>query len=122
MGVSAHIDRFVLDHLPPPEQQPEFIFDRPELAYPDRLNAARELLRRAIAAAGPDGRALIDFDHEFSWGRVDVISDRMARVLVETMGLVPGNRVLLHGPNSAWKRTFRIWSRRRATCANRNDG
>ena len=102
MGTSAHLDRFVLDHLPAADQQPDLVFDLPELAYPDRLNAAVELLRRAIAAAGPDGRALIDFDHEFSWSRVDAVSDRMARVLVEQMGLVPGNRVLLHGPNSAW--------------------
>ena len=102
MGSSAHLDRFVLDHLPAADQQPDLVFDLPELAYPDRLNAAVELLRRAIAAAGPDGRALIDFDHEFSWSRVDAVSDRMARVLVEQMGLVPGNRVLLHGPNSAW--------------------
>lgn len=102
MGTSAHLDRFVLDHLPAADQQPDLVFDLPELAYPDRLNAAVELLRRAIAAAGPDGRALIDFDHAFSWSRVDAISGRMARVLVEEMGLVPGNRVLLHGPNSAW--------------------
>ena len=102
MARTAHIDRFVLDHLPPPEQQPQLIFSLPELAYPERLNAGAELLRRAIAAAGPEARALIDHDHEFSWSRVDAISDRMARVLVEDMGLVPGNRVLLHGPNSAW--------------------
>jgi 2-aminobenzoate-CoA ligase len=99
---SAHIDRFVLDHLPPADQQPDFIFGLPELSYPDRLNAGVELLRRAVAAAGPDGRALIDHDHEFSWSRVDAISSRMARVLVNDMGLVPGNRVLLHGPNSSW--------------------
>ena len=102
MGTSAHLDRFVLDHLPPAEQQPECVFDLPELVYPERLNAGVELLRRAIAAAGPDARALIDVDHQFSWARVDAISGRMARVLVEDMGLVPGNRVLLHGPNSAW--------------------
>ncbi|MDZ4113178.1 MAG: AMP-binding protein, partial [Brevundimonas sp.] len=102
MGASAHTDRFVLDHLPPTDQQPEFLFDRPELAYPERLNAAVELLRRAIAAAGPEGRALIDHDHEFSWARADAISSRMARVLIDDMGLGPGNRVLLHGPNSAW--------------------
>ena len=102
MGTSAHIDRFVLDHLPPPEQQPDLIFDRPELVYPEQLNAAAELLRRAVAAAGPEGRALIDHDLELSWSRVDLISSRMARVLVDDMGLVPGNRVLLHGPNSSW--------------------
>lgn len=102
MENSAHVDRFVLDNLPPPEQQPELIFSLPELQYPERLNAATELLRRAVAAGGPDGRALIDFDHEFSWSRVDVISDRMAGVLVERMGLIPGTRVLLHGPNCSW--------------------
>jgi 2-aminobenzoate-CoA ligase len=102
MGETSHIDRFVLDHLPPPEQHPDLIFSLPELAYPERLNAAAELLRRATEVAGPDARALIDFDHEFSWARVDAISGRMARVLVEDLGLVPGNRVLLHGPNSSW--------------------
>ena len=107
MGAGAHLDRFVLDHLPPAEQQPEFVFDLPELAYPERLNAGVELLRRAIAAAGSDARALIDFDHAFSWSRVDAISGRMARVLVEDMGLVAGNRVLLHGPNSSW--TVMAW-------------
>ncbi|MEY4555389.1 MAG: hypothetical protein RL093_508 [Pseudomonadota bacterium] len=107
MGTSAHIDRFVLDHLPPADQQPDLIFNLPELAYPERLNTAAELLRRALAAAGPDARALIDADHEFSWARVDAISGRMAWVLVEEMGLVAGNRVLLHGPNSSW--TVMAW-------------
>jgi 2-aminobenzoate-CoA ligase len=106
MTASAHIDRFVIDHLPPQEQQPTLIFND-DTDYPTRLNAATELLRRAIAAAGPEATALIDFDHAFSWGRADAISSRMARVLVEDMGLVPGNRVLLHGPNSSW--TVMAW-------------
>ncbi len=105
--MTGHIDTFVRDNLPPADQQPQFVFSLPELAYPDRLNAAVELLRRATEAAGPDARALIDFDHEFSWSRVDLVSSRMARVLVEEMGLVPGNRVLLHGPNSSW--TVMAW-------------
>ena len=29
------------------------------------------------------------------------LSDRIARLLVEETGLVPGNRVLLHAPNGA---------------------
>ena len=107
MGISAHIDRFVLNHLPAADQQPEFVFDLPELVYAERLNAGVELLRRALAAAGPEARALIDFDREFSWSRVDVVSSRMAQVLVDDLGLVPGNRVLLHGPNSAW--TVMAW-------------
>ena len=35
---SAHLDTFARDHLPPPEQWPEILLDRPELQFPDRLN------------------------------------------------------------------------------------
>jgi 2-aminobenzoate-CoA ligase len=101
-AASAHRDRFVLDNLPPRDQWPTLVFEPPELAWPGRLNAAVELLRRAVAAAGPDGPALLSAAGDLSWGEVDALSNRMARVLTESMGLVPGNRVLLHGPNSAW--------------------
>lgn len=104
---TGHVDTFVRDRLPPAEAQPQFIFTLPELAYPERLNAARALIDRALAAAGPEAPALIDFDQAFSWGRVDAISDRMARVLADELGVVPGARVLLHGPNCAW--TVMAW-------------
>ena len=41
---SAHVDSFARDNLPPREQWPELLLDRPELRYPERLNAAEELL------------------------------------------------------------------------------
>ena len=28
------IDRFIADRLPPPQAQPDFLFDLPELRYP----------------------------------------------------------------------------------------
>jgi len=31
MNRSAHIDTFARDHLPPPEQMPEFLFTVPEV-------------------------------------------------------------------------------------------
>lgn len=34
MSYSAHIDTFTRDSLPPPEQQPEFLFELPELRFP----------------------------------------------------------------------------------------
>ena len=42
--MSAGYDSFVRDRLPPADQQPDFRFDLPELHYPQRLNAATELL------------------------------------------------------------------------------
>ncbi len=48
MTFSAHIDDFAARHLPPPEQQPEFRFDLPELQFPERMNCAHDLLDRWV--------------------------------------------------------------------------
>ena len=50
----AHIDTFARDHLPPPDQWPELVFDLPELHYPERLNCGAELLDRTVERLGPD--------------------------------------------------------------------
>jgi len=100
---SAHVDSFVRDRLPPPEMQPDFLFDLPELIYPERLNAAVELIR----GGAPDAPAVINDFGTWSYGEMDSLSDRIARLLVEEEGLVPGNRVLLRGPNGAM--LFAAW-------------
>jgi 2-aminobenzoate-CoA ligase len=46
MPYSAHVDTFTRDNLPPPEQQPEFLFDLPELKFPEHLNCSDPLLDR----------------------------------------------------------------------------
>jgi 2-aminobenzoate-CoA ligase len=97
---SGPADDFVARNLPPPEAWPRFSFDRPELRYPDRMNAAIELLDRAVDA-GEGGRIAIRTDAgEWSYADLKQRSDRIAHVLVHEGGLVPGNRVLLRGPNS----------------------
>ncbi len=107
MHESAHVDTFCRDHLPPPEQQPEFRFDLPGLHYPERLNCAQELLADAIRRFGPDRPCLRTATETWTYGEVAARSDRIARVLVEDFGLVPGNRVLLRGPNNPW--TVAAW-------------
>ncbi|MDQ3247050.1 MAG: AMP-binding protein [Pseudomonadota bacterium] len=88
-------DSFVRDHLPPPELQPEFRFDLPELQYPERLNAAAELLK----GGAPAGMAFVNDHGRWTYSDLDHFSGRIARLLVEEHGLIPGNRVLLRGPN-----------------------
>ena len=51
---SAHIDTFARDHLPPADQQPEFLFELPELQFPAQLNCAVELLDQPIAQGRGD--------------------------------------------------------------------
>ena len=48
-GVSAQLDRFVHERLPPPEQWPEMRYDLPELQLPDQLNLVEELLGESIS-------------------------------------------------------------------------
>ncbi|HUG23430.1 AMP-binding protein [Piscinibacter sp.] len=100
MTHSAHIDDFCARHLPPPAWLPEFRFDLPELHFPDRLNCAHELLDRWVEQG--DGERLCLQGHGVRWtyAELQAQSNRIARVLVEDMGLVPGNRVLLRGANS----------------------
>ena len=91
------IDSFIRDRLPPPERQPEFLFTLPELHYPERLNAAVELIDRQ----DPDALAVVNDAGSWTYGEMKDLSERIARLLVEQEGLVPGNRVLLRGPNNA---------------------
>ena len=96
---SAHRDTFARDHLPPPALWPVMELTLPDLAYPPRLNCAVELLDRT-AAADPDRTAIVYPDGRWRYGELAETANRIARVLVEDLGLEPGNRVLLRGPNN----------------------
>ncbi len=100
---TSHIDTFARDNLPPRALWAKMDFSTvPELAaYPDRMNAAVELLDKAAGERGWGGRTAIRYGED-SWSYADLkaLADRIARALVEDMGLVPGNRVLLRGPNN----------------------
>jgi 2-aminobenzoate-CoA ligase len=102
---SAHVDTFCRDNLPPPEQWPDLEFTLPDLAYPDRLNCAHALLAETIAAHGADRPCLLPQDEaERLWSYADLArtASQIAAVLTEDLELVPGNRVLLRGPNNPW--------------------
>ncbi len=98
------VDTFASDHLPPKTEWPEFLFDRPEYRYPNRLNCVSELLDRHVDA-GDGGRpaitALIDGRPlSCTYAQLQAQVNRIARVLTDDMQLVPGNRVLLRAPNT----------------------
>jgi 2-aminobenzoate-CoA ligase len=100
MAASAHVDTFARDNLPPKEQLPEFLFELPEVRYPARLNCATELVDRHVAAGQGARIALRALDGACSYLQLATQANRIAHVLVSDMGLVPGNRVLLRGPNN----------------------
>ena len=100
MARSAHVDTFARDNLPPKDQWPEFLFEVAEVRYPARMNCAAELVDRHVAAGDGARIALRAPDGECSYLQLAAQANRIAHVLVSEMGLVPGNRVLLRGPNN----------------------
>jgi 2-aminobenzoate-CoA ligase len=94
------IDSFARDNLPPRDQWPEFLFDLPELQYPARMNCATLLLDDMVRAGRGERIAIRAPDGECSYAQLLAQANRIANVLVRDMGLQPGNRVLLRGPNN----------------------
>jgi 2-aminobenzoate-CoA ligase len=98
---TAHVDTFARDHLPPPELLP--VIDHsglPELTYPPRLNCAVELLDRMADAGHADRPAIVWDGGRWTYRELAEVSNRIAAVLRDDLGVVPGNRVLLRGFNS----------------------
>ena len=104
MPYTAHVDTFARDNLPRPEQMPEFIFERPEIRYPGRMNCAAELLDRMVADGHGDRpviHTMVDGrKYHGTYRQLLARANRIAHVLAEDLMLVPGSRVLLRGPNN----------------------
>jgi 2-aminobenzoate-CoA ligase len=128
MQPSAHVDTFARDNLPPPGEWPELLLDNPDAAYPARLNCAVELLdpwldplldpwldplldRPIDGLVDNDSRRKADerpaiwsevdgMPHATTYGELRRRVNQTAHVLTTVMKLVPGNRILLRGPNT----------------------
>ncbi len=98
--ISAHLDPFTAERLPPRGQWPEF-HGLEALGYPARLNCAVELLDGNLATRAVH-IAILSPGETLTYGQLAGRVNRIANVLTRRMGLVPGNRVLLRGPNSPW--------------------
>ncbi len=98
LGPTAHVDTFARDGLPPPDQWPRFPLDG--FDYPDRLNAAVELTDAMVAKGFGDHTALIGNGRQRTYKELTDWTNRIAHVLVEDLGVKPGNRVLIRSANN----------------------
>ncbi|MDQ3388542.1 MAG: benzoate-CoA ligase family protein [Gemmatimonadota bacterium] len=100
-AATAHRDTFAHDHLPPRELWPEMRCDGPSGPgdYPARLNCAAELLDRRVSAGDGDRTAILSDGGRWSYRELLERAERIAAVLQHDFGLIPGERVLLRGPN-----------------------
>ena len=99
-AATAHVDTFARQHLPPPELWPEFIFTRPELHYPPRLNCVSYFLDRWVEQGHGDAPCVISPAVSYTYRELQALVNRIANVLVGKLGLVTGGRVLLRSANS----------------------
>ncbi|MFO1116074.1 MAG: AMP-binding protein [Beijerinckiaceae bacterium] len=100
LGPSGHVDTFARDNLPPPEQWPDFLLDRPEFTYPDWLNVGVELSDRLVEQGFGDRVALIGNGRSRTYRELSEWTNQLAHALVEDYGVRPGNRVLVRSGNN----------------------
>ena len=97
---SAQTDRFVHDRLPPFEARAQKRFDLPELCIADQANLVDVLLGHIKARGLMDKPFLRSDEITLTYADASSCINRIAQVLTEDFGLIPGNRVLLRGGNS----------------------
>jgi 2-aminobenzoate-CoA ligase len=98
---TAHRDTFARDRLPPEAERPELLFALPELRYPEHLNAATQLLEEGAGRGDASARCVVAPGGVcWTYGELRAAANRIANVLVDAVGLEPGNRVLLRAPNT----------------------
>jgi 2-aminobenzoate-CoA ligase len=98
LGPSAHVDTFTRDNLPPPHKWP--LISLAGYDYPAALNAGAELTDRVVERGFGDRVALIGNGRRRTYKELTDWTNRIARALVEDLGVRPGNRVLIRAANN----------------------
>lgn len=96
---SGHDDSFARDRLPPSEAWPQLLPPPAGIAYPERLNAAAELIDTQLRAGRGSAIALRGAGVSFTYAELADRVDRIAHVLRSDFRLPTGARVLLRGAN-----------------------
>ena len=98
LSPSAHTDTFCRDNLPPVDQWPDF--NLVGFEYPDVLNVGVELTDHMVAKGFGDHTALIGNGRRRTFKELTDWTNRLAHVLVDDLGVKPGNRVLIRSANN----------------------
>jgi len=98
LGPSGHLDSFSRNGLPSKDQWPDFLLDG--FAYPDFINVGVELTDAMVAKGFGDNTALIGNGRRRTYKELTDWTNRIAHVLVDDLGVQPGNRVLIRSANN----------------------
>lgn len=95
---SAHTDTFARDNLPSEESWPDLLLDG--FSYPDYINVGVELTDKMVEKGFGDHTALIGNGRRRTYKELADWTNKLARALVEDIGVKPGNRVLIRSANN----------------------
>ena len=94
-------DNFAHDNLPEQTLLPETdFFALKQFQHPEHLNCVERLLDYQIAIGNGNNTCIQTFDTKWTYQDLYEKSNQIAHVLVENLGLKPGNRVLLRSANN----------------------
>ena len=98
MQPSGHLDSFTRDNLPAADRWPDLLLEG--FDYPDRLNVGVELTDRMVENGFGDATALIGNGRRRTYKELTDWTNKLARAMVENLGIKPGNRVLIRSANN----------------------
>jgi len=98
---TGHVDTYVRDRLPSEKYWPEMDYGvLPELAaYPPRMNAGVELIDRMVQGSQAQRPAIYFGDTLWTYSDLLANANRIASLISDEFGFVPGNRMLLRSSN-----------------------
>ena len=97
-NATAHTDTFARDNLPPVKNWPDFLLNG--FDYPAELNVGTELTDVMVENGFGDHTALIGNGRRRTYKELADWTNRIAHVLVDDIGIQPGNRVLIRSANN----------------------
>lgn len=94
-------DNFAHNSLPTLDSQPEYTFlDLPQFQHPEMLNCVERLLDNHVKNGNGNAICIRTFEETWTYNDLYEKANQIAHVLVDDLGLVSGNRVLLRSANN----------------------
>ena len=94
-------DNFAHDNLPSLDLQPDYVFlDLPQFNRPEMLNCVDKLLDNHIKENRGNNPCIQTFEATWSYQYLYEKANQIAHVLVDDLGLISGNRVLIRSANN----------------------
>lgn len=96
-----YFDNFAHDSMPSIDLQPDYVFtDLPQFNHPEMLNCVDKLLDNHIKNGNGDAICLRTFEETWTYADLHEKANQIAHILIDDLGLVSGNRVLLRSANN----------------------